>query len=176
MWVPKQLTDEHKRMRIDICSYHWLFIAKKATTSCNGEPWTRQYQPETKRKIMRWKHPSSPVAKKFKTQPSAGELMLTIFWDSQGPILETYLERGTTVTSATCCDMLQRRLKPAIRSKIRDRMSEDIVLLHDKAPPHTAAHTLETLGKWKRKVIELPAHIQIRRHLIFTFLGRLKKL
>ena len=34
--------------------------------------------------------------------------MLTILWDSQEPILETYQERGTTVTSATYCDMLQR--------------------------------------------------------------------
>jgi len=37
--------------------------------------------------------------------------MLTVFWDSQGPILETYQERGTTVTSATYCDMLQRELR-----------------------------------------------------------------
>jgi hypothetical protein len=34
--------------------------------------------------------------------------------DSQGPIFETYLERGTTVTSATYCEMLQRGMKPAI--------------------------------------------------------------
>jgi hypothetical protein len=68
---------------------------------------------------MQWKHPSSPVVKKFKTQASAGKLMLTIFWDSQGPILDTYLERGTTFTSATYCDMLQRGLKPAMQSKRR---------------------------------------------------------
>jgi hypothetical protein len=30
--------------------------------------------------------------------------MLTTIWDSQGPVLETYLERGTTVTSATYFD------------------------------------------------------------------------
>jgi hypothetical protein len=76
-------------------------------------------QPETKWKSMQWKHPSSPVAKKFKTQPSADKLMLTTFWDSQGRILETCLERGTTVTSATYCDMLQIGLKPATRSKRR---------------------------------------------------------
>jgi hypothetical protein len=35
-------------------------------------------------------------------------LMLTISWDSQVPILETYLKRGTTGTSATYCDMLGR--------------------------------------------------------------------
>jgi hypothetical protein len=72
---------------------------------------------------MQWKHPLSPVAKKFQTQPLAGKFMLTIFWDSQGRILETHLESGKTVTSATYCDMLQRGLKPAIRSKRRGRLS-----------------------------------------------------
>ena len=71
--------------------------------------------------------------------------MLTVFWDSQGPILKTYQERGTTVTSATYCDMLQRELKPAIRSKRRGKLSKEILLLHDNARPHTAAHTLETI-------------------------------
>jgi hypothetical protein len=48
--------------------------------------------------------------------------MLTILWDSQGLILETYQECWTTVTSATYCDMLQRGLMTAIRSKSRGRM------------------------------------------------------
>jgi len=76
-------------------------------------------------------------------------LMLTVFWDSQGPILETYQERGTTVTSATYCDMLQRELKPAIRSKRTEKLSKEIFFLHDKACPHTAALTLETLKQLK---------------------------
>jgi hypothetical protein len=38
---------------------------------------------------------SSPVAKKFKTQRSAGKSMLITFWESQGRILEDYLERQT---------------------------------------------------------------------------------
>ena len=74
--------------------------------------------------------------------------MLTVFWDSQGPILETSQERGTTVTSATYCDMLQREMRPAIRSKRRGKLSKEILLLHDTCP-HTAAHTLETLKKLK---------------------------
>jgi hypothetical protein len=59
--------------------------------------WVHHYQPETKRKCMQWKHPSSPAAKKFKTQPSASKLMLTIFWDSQGPIYEIYVEQLSQV-------------------------------------------------------------------------------
>jgi hypothetical protein len=97
------------------------------TTFCNGsshdETWVHHYQPDTNWKSMQWKHLPSAVAKKFKAQPSAGKLMLTIFWDSQGPVFETYLGHGTTVTSATYCEMLQRGLNPAIRSKRRGRLS-----------------------------------------------------
>jgi hypothetical protein len=107
-------------MRLDICYRHLVryreegdnFLQRIVT---GDETWVHHYQPKTTRKSMQWKYPSSPTAKKFKMQPSPGKLMLTIFWDSQGPILETYLERGTTVTSATYCDMLREGLKPAIR-------------------------------------------------------------
>jgi hypothetical protein len=120
-WVPKELTDGHKHMRLEICSRHLVRYRKEGdnflqwiiTGEENG---VHHYQPEAKWKSMQWKYLSS-AAKKFKMQPSAGKLMLTIFWDSQGPVLETYLERGTTVTSATYCDVLQGELKPAIRSK-----------------------------------------------------------
>jgi len=83
--------------------------------------------------------------------------MLTVFWDSQEPILETYQERGTTVTSAVYCDMLQRELKPAIRSKIRGKLLKEILLFHDNAHPYTAAHTLETLKQMKWESMEHPA-------------------
>jgi hypothetical protein len=66
---------------------------------------------------MQWKHLSSPAAKKFKTQPSAGMLMLTVFWDTKGPILEHYQEHVTTVTSAGYFDKLQNKLRPAICTK-----------------------------------------------------------
>jgi hypothetical protein len=88
------------------------------------ETWITFYRPATKRKSMQWKHTPSPVAQLFKAQPSAVKLMLTMFWDSQGPILETNVGHGTTVTIATYCDMLQRGLKPAIHSKGRGRLSE----------------------------------------------------
>jgi len=106
------------------------------------ETWIHHYEPESKRKNTQWQHPLSPVAKKFKMQPSAGKLMLTVFWESQGPVLETYQERGTNITSATYCDMLQRDLKPAIRSKRRGKLSKESLLLNDNArpPPHCSPH------------------------------------
>jgi hypothetical protein len=78
--------------------------------------------------------------------------------NEEGPLLETYLRRGTTVTSATYCDMLQGGLKSAIRSERRRRLSEGVLLLHGNARPHTAARTLETLRKLKWEVMEHPVH------------------
>jgi histone-lysine N-methyltransferase SETMAR len=138
------------------------------------ETWIYYYQPETKQRSVPWKDLSSPVAEKFKVQLSMGNLMLTIFWDSQGPILETYPEHGTIVTNATYSDMLQREMKPAIRSKRRGRLSEGAFLLHDNAHPRTAARTLETLRKLMWEVMEHPAHSPDLAPSDFHLFGPLK--
>jgi len=95
MWVPKEVTEEGKRKCLVICSRHLARYREEGDNFLQqivtgDETWIHHYEPESKRQSMQWKHPSSPVAKKFKIQPSAEKLMLTVFWDSQGPILETY--------------------------------------------------------------------------------------
>ena len=122
------------------------------------ETWVHHFEPDSKRQSMEWKHPQLPCKKKLKTQPSAGKLMLTVFWDSQGPVLEHYQERGTTTNSPRYSEMLTDRLKPAIRSKRRGLLLKSVVLLHDNARPHTAAHTTETLGKLKFEVMAHPSY------------------
>jgi hypothetical protein len=42
------------------------------------ETWVHHYEPESKAQSMAWKRPTSPMAKKFKCQPSAGKIMLTL--------------------------------------------------------------------------------------------------
>jgi len=76
------------------------------------------YKPERKRQSMEWRHTSSPKSKKVQMQRCAGTVMLTFFWDNSGTILEHYLPRGSTVTSATY-SILRKNLKPAIRQKRR---------------------------------------------------------
>jgi hypothetical protein len=36
---------------------------------------------------MTWKRPTSHVAKKFRIQPPAGKITLTLFWDTEGAIV-----------------------------------------------------------------------------------------
>ena len=84
--------------------------------------------------------------------------MLTVFRDSQGPIIENYQERGTTVTSATYFDTLKRELKTAVRSKRRGKVWKEIFFVARNARPHTAAHTLETSKQLKLEATEHPAY------------------
>jgi histone-lysine N-methyltransferase SETMAR len=81
------------------------------------ETWVHYHQPETKRASKEWRNSSSPKPKKFRAQPSAGNVMLTLFWDERGVILEHYTPRGNTITIASYSDMLKNHLRPAIRSK-----------------------------------------------------------
>ena len=71
--------------------------------------------------------------------------MLTLFWDERGVILEHYMPRGNTVTSATYADLLKNQLRPAIKSKRRRLLSTGVLLQHDTARPHTAHSTVATI-------------------------------
>jgi transposase len=107
---------------------------------------------------MQWKHSSSLANKIFKTQASAGKVILTNFWNVNGPILVHFQEKGQTATSARYSDMLVNELKPAIRSKRRGLLSKRVLLLHDNARPHTAAHRVDKLRALKFEVLKHPPY------------------
>jgi len=71
--------------------------------------------------------------------------------------------------------MFQRELKPAILSKRRRKLSKEIMLLHDNAHSHTAAHTLETLKQLKWEAMEHPAYSPDLAPSDFHLFGLLKE-
>jgi len=93
-WVPRQLSDDYNRARQTIFQEHLDRHAREGDALLHrivtgDESWVYHYEPESKRQLMRWKHPFSPANKKFKTQASTGKVMLTFFWDVNG----TYRKR-----------------------------------------------------------------------------------
>ena len=105
-WVEHQLTAELKERRVDACQELMKCFEAEGDgllgrTVTGDETWVHYHQPETKKVSKEWHHTSSPKPKKFCTRPSAGKVMLTLFLDDQGVILEHYMPRGNTVTSAT---------------------------------------------------------------------------
>jgi len=142
-WVPRQLTAELKERRVDACQELLkLFEAEGdgflGRTVTGDETWVHYHLPETKKASKEWRHTSSPKPKKFRTQPSGGKVKLTLFWDERGVILEQYMPRESTVTSATRADLLKNHLRPAIKYKRREFPSTGVLLQHDNAWPHTA--------------------------------------
>ena len=117
------------------------------------ETWIHHYEPESKRQSVQWKHLHLPAKKKFKMHPTAARLMLTVFWDSQGLLLEHYQRGVSAVNNACYSGVLCDKLKPAIWSKRWGLLSDGVVLLPDSASPHTAAHTVETLKKLNFEVL-----------------------
>jgi hypothetical protein len=57
------------------------------------------YEPEMKRQSMEWRHPQSRRKNMFKTTSSAGKVIISIFWDTDGVILVDVVARGETINS-----------------------------------------------------------------------------
>jgi hypothetical protein len=67
--VPKQLTDDQKRTKLDISRYLCLAIVNQ------DETWVHHLDPESKKKqSMQWKHPGLPPPKKSKRCHQQGRL------------------------------------------------------------------------------------------------------
>jgi len=78
------------------------------------ETWIHHYTPETKQQSKQWIMSGESASKKAKTVLSAGKVMATVFWDSQGIILIDYLQKGKIITEeyyATLLDRLKEELK-----------------------------------------------------------------
>ena len=92
-WVPRHLTTELKERLVDGCQELLKCFEAEGDgflgrTVTGDETWVHYHQPETKKASKKWHHSSSPKLKKFRKQPSAGKVMLTLFWDERWVILE----------------------------------------------------------------------------------------
>ena len=61
MWVPKELTEDHNRKRLDVCSRHLARYREEGDNILQqivtgDETWIHHYEPESKRQSMQWKH------------------------------------------------------------------------------------------------------------------------
>ena len=139
-WVPRMLTAEMKQHRMQIAEENieamnrsWDVFKRRFLTG--DETWIHHYDPESKHESLQWKHADSPTPVKFRTTPSAGKIMCTIFWDSQGVVLIDYMPHMETITGAYFAKLLER-LRAAIKNNRRGMITSILLLLHDNASPY----------------------------------------
>ena len=105
-WVPKSLSDEQMATRASVYSALLKrfrskeddFLSRLVTVD---ETWVQYYEPENKAQSRQWVGP-----KKFKTQPSAGKVMATVFLYAQGVIMLDFLAKKSTVTGVYYANLL----------------------------------------------------------------------
>jgi hypothetical protein len=78
------------------------------------------------------------ITKKFKTQPSAVKNIANVFWDSTGATHVYLLPPRATINAQYYSSFLLNDVHVAIRKKIPGKLSQGIILLHEKARFHTA--------------------------------------
>ena len=110
-WVPKSLSDAQMATRASVYSTLLKRFRSKEDDffSCLvtvDEAWVHYYEPENKAQSRQWIGPGSLRLKKFKTQPSAGKVMATVFWDAQGVIMLDFLAKKSTMTGAYYAHLL----------------------------------------------------------------------
>ena len=160
-WVPKSFSDEQMATRASVCSAllkHFRskddFLLRLVTVD---ETWVHYYEPENKAQSRQWVGPGSPRPKKFKTQPSAGKVMATVFWDAKGVIMLDFLPRRSTITGVYYAYLLDQ-LRTAIHEKCRGKLSKGVLLQQDNARVHTCKVAMDAV-LWNRyELIPHPAY------------------
>jgi len=155
-WVLRMLSDEMKVERVCI-SQEFLERSKKGGEDfliniiTGDEAWVHHYDPANKRQSMEYRHKETPQPKKFKTQASAGKVMLTVFWNLERVALADFLEKETTINSQHYIETLT-----ALKRRIKwVRKRNETLLQHDNARPHTSAATRDAI---QRLDFSVPPH------------------
>ncbi|UYV84051.1 hypothetical protein LAZ67_X000979 [Cordylochernes scorpioides] len=108
------------------------------------ETWAHHFTPESKQQSMQWRHSGSPSPKKAKAVPSAGKVMVSVFWDSEGVLLLDFLNKGQTITGDYYAN-LAKQLREAIEEKRRGKLSRKIFYHQDNAPSHRSLQAMATI-------------------------------
>jgi hypothetical protein len=72
------------------------------------------------------------------TQLSAGKIMASVFWDSEGVIHVDFLPHGVTVNAQYYTNLLCSDVHQVIWKRRPGKLLKIIILLHDSACPHMA--------------------------------------
>lgn len=161
-WVPRMLTPEIKQVRLttsrdnlDLYRADQAKFLRRYVTM--DETWAHHFDPKTKLQSKEWKHVTSPTPVKFRKIASAGKVMASVFWDSEGVLMIDYLERGKTVTGNYYAELI-RKLRTVIKEKRRGKLRQGVLLHQDNAPAHTSAVAKAAIDECGFELLQHPPY------------------
>jgi histone-lysine N-methyltransferase SETMAR len=97
------------------------------------------------------------VPKKTRSVPSAGKVMVSVFWDAEGILFIDYLEKGKTITREYYSNLLTR-LDKKIREKRPGLQKKKIIFHQDNAPTHKSVLAMGKLRNLHYELLEHPPY------------------
>ena len=177
-WVSKSLSDEQMATRASVCSAllkHFRpkddFLLHLVTVD---ETLVHYYEPENKSQSRQWAGSGSLRPKKFKTQPSAGKVMATVFWDAKGIIMSDFLPKRSAITGVYYANLFDQ-LRTAIREKRRGKLSKVVLLQQDNARVHICKVAMDAVERNGYELISHPAYLPDLAPRDFFLFPNLKK-
>ncbi len=168
-FVPRLLTPEQREHRAKLSADNLSLLADGGQhfmeqIVSGDETWLYCFDPETKMRSSQW-HPkgSERPVKPLRGRTASKKVMMTLFFDSEGPVLIHFLEPGSTVTSDEYYLVLAklrenvRRKRPGMWQKKADGY-RSFVVHQDNATPHTASIALATFGENNIEMLSHPAY------------------
>lgn len=148
-WVPKFLTPDMKRTRVEMSTQLLGMVADRDLRFYDriitgDESWFYLYEPQSKSATKEWRHPGEAPPIKVRAARSVVKRMALIFWDCEGVILLKWVPEGTTANTHFYCEAL-RAMREATKRGRRGKLTRGILLQQDNAPPHTSATTMEVI-------------------------------
>jgi hypothetical protein len=177
-WVPRELTAEHKRSRVQCATENlavWNDLGdnkfKELVITMDETP-LPMFNPLTKQQSMQWgpkgRRPHTKAMKSAWTQ----NIMCTVWFDAHGVLLVDYLPQGQTINTDYIMDQLDR-LRTAVLSK-RRIMRQMPFILWDNARPHASARTCAKVEELGFRLLSHPAYSPDLAIADFHLFGPLK--
>ena len=157
-WVPLDLTDFQKSIRVMICNSNLTRNSQEAFWKrivTSDEKWVLYTNPDNKKQ---WLSPGQHPIPTPKPGLFPKKALLCIWWDWKGVIYWELLDYGLTVDSVRYCqqlDALTRNLKE-LRPELVNR--KGVILQHDNAKPHTSKLTKDKIKELGYEVLPHPPH------------------
>ncbi|UYV82375.1 hypothetical protein LAZ67_21001863 [Cordylochernes scorpioides] len=141
--IPKTTVDRIMREHLGLrkLSARWV---PKVLPPNQKATWVHHFTPESKHNPCNGDTPVPLPPKKAKTVPSAGKVMVSVFWDSEGVLLLDFLNKGQTITGDYYANLV-KQLREAIKEKRRGKLSRKIVYHQDNAPSHRSLQAMATI-------------------------------
>lgn len=180
-WIPHLLTDGQKRQRVLIAKkllkMYSNFDRRLLVDIVTGdETWVHFFEPQRKidNKVWATKHGRRPVI--AKRILSAKKVMMAVFFNINGPVLQVSVPKGRSVTGNFYKNKVLKKLRKYFVKRRPKTGLRGVRLLHDNAPAHTSNTVVDFLKRERVKVLPHPPYSPDLAPADFFLFPKLKRM